>query len=139
MPFWAVMKGEENMDVLLFSRNHIWVMPQEDQGIVCIGLTDYAQEKLGAIMFLNLPDAGTKLERGEVFGDVESIKTVTDLFSPIAGEVLEINESLLDAPEQINSTPYESWFVRLKLTDEGDSLQDVLMDREAYERYTGTL
>ena len=139
MPFLAVMKGEENMDVLLFSRNHIWVMPQEDQGTVCIGLTDYAQGKLGAIMFLNLPDTGTKLEREEVFGDVESIKTVTDLFSPIAGEVLEINESLLDAPEQINSAPYESWLVRLKLTDEGGSLKDVLMDREAYERYTGTL
>lgn len=134
-----MLKGEENMDTLMFSRDHIWVMFQEDQGIVSIGLTDYAQKKLGSIMFLNLPDIGDNLECGEVFGDVESIKTVTDLISPIAGEVLEVNEMLLDAPEQINSAPYANWLVRLKLADEGDSSKDALMDEDSYGRYTESL
>ena len=88
------------MSIRMFSENHIWV--EENGGTLLLGITDHAQEKLGNIMFLNLPDVGTVLAKDEKFGDVESIKTVSDLLSPVDGEVVRINEELADEPERIN-------------------------------------
>ncbi len=110
----------------LFSDKHIWI--DQDEAIVFIGITEYAQEKLGSIMFLNLPEVGEKVEIGERFGDIESIKTVSDLFSPIDGEVIKVNEDLVDEPERINEAPYDSWFIKVKTT----AILDDLMDEKTY-------
>ena len=118
-----------NFDEILFSPEHIWV--KKDKDSVLLGLSDYAQKKLKAIMFVNLPEEGDVLEIGEKFGDVESIKTVSDLISPISGKVIEINESAVDEPDMINEAPYESWLIRVS----ADELSDRLMDCEAYEEY----
>ena len=110
----------------LFSKDHIWILA--DEGTATIGITDYAQEKLGSIMFLNLPEAGESIGTGQRFGDVESIKTVSDLISPVDGEVLKVNEDLVDEPDAINEAPYESWFMEVQVT----ALSDDLMDEETY-------
>ncbi len=114
------------MSKRFFSNKHVWLL--QDGEIATIGITEYAQEKLGSIMFLNLPEVGEKVESGQRFGDIESIKTVSDLFSPVDGEVIRINEVLVDEPDAINEEPYESWFVEVKVT----SIPDDLMDEETY-------
>lgn len=113
----------------LFSKEHIWVL--QEGNTAALGITDYAQEKLGDIMFLNLPDEGEALETGKRFGDIESIKTVSDLVSPVAGKVLHVNEALVDEPERINEDPYDSWLIRVGI----ESIQPDLMDEEAYLSY----
>lgn len=110
----------------LFSNKHIWMT--RDGEIAKLGISDYAQEKLGNIMFLNLPDVGNKIASGQRFGDIESIKTVSDLISPVDGEVVKVNDELVDEPDIINEEPYESWFVEIKI----DSVSDDLMDEETY-------
>lgn len=110
----------------LFSKNHIWVLPIGDT--VRLGVSDHAQKKLGNIMFLNLLDVGEKVLIGQRFGDVESIKTVSDLISPVDGKVIAVNEGLIDEPESINEAPYESWFIEVKVR----SLEEGLMDENAY-------
>ncbi len=114
------------MSKRLFSNKHVWVL--QDGEIATIGITEYAQEKLGNIMFLNLPEIGEKVLFGQRFGDIESIKTVSDLFSPVDGEVIKINEELVDEPDAINDEPYESWFIEVRVT----SVPDDLMDEETY-------
>ena len=89
---------------LKYTKSHEWV--KEEGGVWTIGLTDYAQSALGDLVFVNLPEAGDSVEAGEVFGDVESVKAVSDVYSPVTGEVEEINEELLDAPEKINGALY---------------------------------
>ena len=110
----------------LFSKEHVWILVNDDTAT--IGITDYAQEKLGNIMFLNLPDEGASIRSGERFGDIESIKTVSDLISPADGEVLKVNEDLVDEPDAVNEDPYESWFLEVKVA----ALSDDLMDEETY-------
>ena len=110
----------------LFSKKHLWVM--QDGETVKVGLSDFLQEKLGTIMFVNLPEAGDVITAGESFGDIESKKTVMDLEAPISGEVLRVNEILEDEPDKINDEPYEAWLIEVKVT----SLTDDLMDEEAY-------
>lgn len=114
------------MDDRLFSKNHIWLAKGGETAT--LGITDYAQKKLGNIMFLNLPDVGERLIAGQRLGDIESIKTVSDLISPVDGEVVKVNEELVDEPDLINEEPYESWFVEVKV----DSMSDNLMDEETY-------
>lgn len=114
------------MNKRFFSNKHIWV--QMNGNMAVLGISDYAQEKLGSIMFLNLPDVGERLSPGQRFGDIESIKTVSDLISPIEGEVINVNEELIDETELINEKPYESWFVEVKM----DMVPDDLMDEETY-------
>lgn len=97
----------------LFSRHHIWL--EAEGGMARIGISDYAQEKLGDVMFVNLPEVGERLEIGKRFGDMESIKTISDLISPVAGEVIRVNEGLLDEPEEINEHSYESWLIEVKV------------------------
>ena len=110
----------------LFSDKHIWIITDGENAT--IGITDYAQKKLGSIMFVNLPDVGQSMTSGQRFGDIESIKTVSDLISPADGTVTKVNEELVDEPDLINETPYESWLVEIKVA----ALSDNLMDEETY-------
>ena len=110
----------------LFSKAHIWVL-NDGQNVV-LGISDYAREKLGNIMFVNLPDIGDRLTIGTCFGDIESIKTVSDLISPVNGEVVKVNEALVDEPDNINADPYESWLVEVK----ADAVAEDLMSEETY-------
>ena len=119
-----------NPEALQYSKSHEWVKFEED-GTASIGLTDYAQNALGDLVFVNLPEIGDAVEAGEAFGDVESVKAVSDWFSPVSGIVDEINEELLDAPETMNSEPYEAWLIRVKEITE----KEELMDAKAYEAF----
>ncbi len=120
------------MDIL-FSKDHVWL--KEDGETVLLGISEYAQDKLGSVMFLNLPEIGDIVAKGSKFGDVESIKTVSDLISPVSGEVTDINEELLDEPDAINEAPYVSWFIKVRKTD----LIDGLLQEQEYEDYCKTL
>lgn len=117
-----------------FSKEHIWVLP-EMGGYVKIGISDYAQKKLKAIVFVNLPNLGKELALGMPFGDIESIKTVEELISPITGEVVEVHEDLLDEPERIHAAPYESWLVKARCVEYAQGM----MDASAYAEYVGKL
>jgi len=117
---------------ILFSKDHIWVKGEET---VSLGISDYAQDKLGSVMFLSLPEIGDSVTKGIKFGDVESIKTVTDLISPVSGEVADINEDLMDEPDAINELPYDSWLIKVRKTDVVDSL----LKKQEYEEYCKTL
>ena len=115
---------------LKYSRTHEWVRLQED-GTAYIGITDYAQDQLGDLVFVNLPSAGDPLQAGESFADVESVKAVSDVNSPVSGTVREVNEALADAPEKMNEAPYDAWFVLAEnITD-----TDGLMTAEEYEPF----
>ena len=115
---------------LKYSRTHEWVRFQED-GTAYIGITDYAQDQLGDLVFVNLPAAGDTLQAGESFADVESVKAVSDVNAPVSGTVKEVNEALADAPEKMNEAPYEAWFVLAEnITD-----TDGLMTAEEYEAF----
>ncbi len=114
---------------LRYSRSHEWVRIED--GIATIGLTDYAQHELGDLVFVNLPEEGDELTAGEALGDVESVKAVSDVYSPVSGTVTEINEELLDHPEQINEAPYQAWFVKAENITE----EEELLDAAAYEAF----
>ncbi len=116
---------------LLYSRNHLWV-EQDDENNVFIGLTDFAQERLGDILSFDLPEIGDELEVGEVFADIESVRTAEELLAPVSGTVEDVNERLHDVPEEINELPYESWL--LQLSDV--SGEDDLISPEEYEDLT---
>ena len=96
-----------------------------------MGLTDFAQSELGDLVFVNLPEVGDTVEAGEVFGDVESVKAVSDVYSPVTGEVTEINEELLDSPELINDNAYEAWFIKVKDV----SATEELLTAEEYKAF----
>ncbi len=117
-----------------YTRSHEWVEFWAD-GSAKIGLTDYAQSQLGDLVFVNLPQVGDPVTAGEAFGDVESVKAVADVLSPVTGVVAEINEDLLDAPESINNDPNGAWFIRV----EEISGQEDLMEADAYEEYLKTV
>ena len=116
---------------LKYTKSHEWVK-QEADGSVLVGLTDYAQQELGDLVFVNLPDEGDEVTAGEVFGDVESVKAVSDVYSPVTGVVTAVNEALLDTPESINEDPYGAWFLKVGEITETEEL----MDAESYEAFT---
>ena len=119
---------------LLFSKSHEWVNMIDDT-TATVGLTDYAQNELGGLVFVNLPEEGDDVTAGEPFSDVESVKAVSDVYSPVTGTVAEINEELLDAPEKIDEEPYEAWFVKVEnITD-----KEELMDEAAYKEFVASL
>ena len=119
---------------LRYAQNHEWARLLED-GTVRVGITDFAQDALGDIVYVELPDVGSSYGAGESFGEVESTKSVSDVYAPIAGEVVAANEALDATPELINADPYgDGWFVVLQPA-EGASLDD-LMDAAAYAEYT---
>lgn len=107
---------------LRYSKTHEWVF--EEGGTYTIGLTDFAQSELGEIVFINLPEKGDEVVLGEAFADVESVKAVSEVFSPVSGVVLEVNEGLEDAPESVNERPYEAWIVRVGEVSETEELLD---------------
>ena len=119
-----------NPEELRYSKDHEWIRVDGDRGR--IGITDYAQNQLGDVVFLELPEVGRTLTAGEQFGTVESVKAVSELFSPVAGEVVEVNSELTSKPELINEDPQgEAWMVVVRITDPA-SVQ-ALMDAEAYK------
>ena len=106
---------------LLYTKPHEWVKMEGDTAWV--GLTDFAQSELGNLVFVNLPEEDDTVVMGEAFADVESVKAVSDVFSPVTGTVVEINEELQDSPEKINDEPYEAWFVKIaEVTDKEEFL-----------------
>ncbi len=117
---------------LKYAKTHEWL--KKDGELVEIGLTDYAQDQLGDIVFVNLPEVGDEVSQGESFSDVESVKAVSDIYSPVTGVVAEINEELLDAPETVNGDPYGAWFIKVK--DVSD--EEELMSAEEYEEFCKT-
>lgn len=118
---------------LMYSKSHEWVKDNGD-GTLTIGITDFAQDALGDLVFANLPEEGDNVTAEEAFGDVESVKAVSDVMSPVSGEVVEINEEILDAPETINEDPYGAWFIKVaNVTD-----TEELLDAEAYEAFCAT-
>ena len=121
------------MSELKFSKKHIWVSTESDR--VKLGVTDYAQEQLGNILFLNLPDCDEKIHIGAAFGDIESVKTVSDLISPVDGTVISVNEKLMDEPDEISDNPYESWFVEIEVSN----ISEELMTESEYKDYLQTL
>ena len=118
---------------LKYSKTHEWVR-FTDESTAYIGITDYAQDQLGDLVFVNLPEEGDALTAGEPFADVESVKAVSDVNSPVSGIVKQVNGELADAPEKMNESPYEAWFVQA-----GEiSGTDELMDAEAYEAFVAS-
>jgi len=119
---------------LKYSSEHEWI--KIDGQMVTIGITDFAQNELGDIVFVEFPEVGDKFENSDVFGTIEAVKTVADLFAPISGEITNINTSLEDTPEAINNDPYgDGWVIKLKLRDSSEL--DDLLDAKAYKEHLG--
>lgn len=114
---------------LKYSNDHEWICMDGD--VAVIGISDFAQNELGDLVFVNLPEVGDTVSAGDAFGDVESVKAVSDLLCPVSGTVCAINEELLDAPEKINEDPYGAWMIKV----ESPEVPDDLMDAAAYEAF----
>ena len=122
------------LDDLKYVETHEWV--KVDGDIATIGITDFAQNELADIVYVELPSQGTKLEKGQTFGNVEAVKAVEDLYSPLSGEVVEVNEKLQQSPELVNQDPYgEGWMIKIKITNPAEV--DGLLDAEAYKKIIG--
>jgi glycine cleavage system H protein len=120
-----------------YSREHEWVLIESD-GRALVGITDYAQEQLGDVVFVELPEAGTQLDQSQKMGEVESVKAVSDLFTPLTGEVAEVNQALVDHPELINDDPHDKgWMVRLASVDAAQL--DSLLSASEYENFLAEL
>lgn len=120
-------------DDLKYTRDHEWV--RRDGEHADVGITDYAQAQLGDVVFVELPDVGRVLAPGEVFGTIESVKAVSELFSPVAGEVVAVNDAVSSAPETVNAEPHATWLIRLKVAD--STQFDALLDAAAYTAHVG--
>lgn len=116
---------------LKYSKEHEWVKIEGNRAT--IGITDYAQDSLGDIVFLELPEVGDTLAADDTFGVVESVKAASDLFSPLTGKVVEINNDLLDSPEGINEEPYNAWMIVLELSDPAEEAK--LLTQEQYQKF----
>lgn len=117
---------------LKYSREHEWV--RVDGSRAYIGITDYAQDELGDIVYVELPEVGAELKAGETLGTVESVKTVSDLYAPVSGRVVEVNEALASAPEKVNESPYEeAWMIVVEMADPSEL--EALLDAEAYRQH----
>ena len=116
---------------LYYSESHEYVRVEGDFGF--IGITDYAQNALGNVVYVDMPEVDDEVEAGEEFGAVESVKAASDLYSPVSGTVVEINEALEDQPELVNQDAFENWIIKVKLNDKSEL--DSLMDAKAYEAF----
>ena len=117
---------------LKYNESHEWVKPEDD--IATIGITDYAQSEIQDIVYVELPEIGTELTQKTEFGVIESVKAAFDLYAPVSGEVIDVNESLLDAPEQVNESPYDDgWFLKIKMTNPSEL--DELLDANSYQAH----
>ncbi|OLE54535.1 MAG: glycine cleavage system protein H [Acidobacteria bacterium 13_1_20CM_3_53_8] len=120
-------------DDLHYSKDHEWLRVEGDTGV--IGITDYAQNSLGDVVYVELPKAGEPFGAHESFGTVESVKAVSEIFTPVSGEVVEVNDALSDEPEKVNNDPYgEGWMVRMRLSNPGEV--DSLLTAAEYEDFT---
>ena len=115
-------------DTLKYTKDHEWIRVED--GIGRVGITDFAQKQLGDVVYVELPEIGTSLAQGQAFGTIESVKAVSELFSPVSGEVVEINDRLKDAPETVNSDPHGTWMVAIRLSQPGEA--EALLDNAAY-------
>jgi glycine cleavage system H protein len=118
---------------LKYTKDHEWIRISGD--IAEIGITNYAQDQLGDVVFVELPDLGRKIKAGETFGSIESVKAVSELFAPMSGEVIEVNPSLKDHPEVVNSKPHETWMVKVRVSDPKEA--GSLLDSAQYDAMTG--
>jgi len=119
-------------DDLLYSKEHEWILNEDD--VATLGITEHAQKELGDVVFAELPEVGATFDTNEAFGSVESVKAVSEVYMPVSGEVVETNESLLDAPEKINDDPYgEGWIIRIRLGDPTEL--EALMSYQEYSKY----
>lgn len=112
-----------------YSKDHEWLALDGDTGTV--GITDYAQAQLGDVVFLELPDVGAALTKGQSFGQIESVKAVSELYAPVSGEVVEVNTALKDKPEAVNTDPHGSWMIKVRLSAPEEA--DTLLDQAAYQ------
>ena len=113
---------------LQYTKTHEWVRREDD--VATVGITEHAQDELGDVVFVELPEKGASFGAGDAFGTVESVKAVSDLYAPVGGEIIEVNEALNDAPEKINEEPYgDGWIIRLRVSEEGD-----LLSAEEYDK-----
>jgi glycine cleavage system H protein len=117
---------------LKYTKDHEWVRLSGGQAQV--GITDYAQKQLGDVVYLELPDVGRSLKKGDVFGTIESVKAVSELYSPVSGEVTEVNSRLAEKPETVNTDPHGSWMIVLRIADSGEESQ--LLGAEQYTELT---
>ncbi len=118
---------------LKYTKEHEWVLIDSDN-IATIGITDFAQQSLGDITYIQLPEEGAEVQKDDTFGVVESVKAVSDLYSPVTGRVVEVNQPLLNAPELVNSDPYnDAWMIKVEMTEDPD---EELMDAKEYKEYT---
>ena len=114
---------------LKYTKEHEWIRVDGNTGT--IGITDFAQQQLGDVVYVELPEVGSTLTAGQVFGTIESVKAVSELFAPVSGEVTETNGSFKDRPDAVNSKPHETWMVKVKLANSGEAAS--LMDARAYQ------
>jgi len=117
---------------LKYTNDHEWV--RVDGAEASVGITDFAQKQLGDVVFVELPEIGRALKQGESFGTIESVKAVSELFSPVSGEVVAVNADLANHPDHVNSKPHETWMIRLKVADAAETSS--LLDSTAYEALT---
>jgi glycine cleavage system H protein len=121
---------------LLYTEDHEYLKPAGEDGVVYIGITDYAQGELGDVVFVELPKVGTTFRKRDVFGTIEAVKAVSELYAPVSGEVLEINDRLDAEPAVVNTDPYGAgWMIKLRLSDEGERAS--LLSAEAYGEKVG--
>lgn len=121
-------------EYLKYNKDHQWIRVEGDTGT--IGITDYAQQSLSDVLYVELPKIGEKFAAGESFGSVESVKAVSDIFIPVSGEVIEVNGSIQDKPERVNADPYgEAWMIRIRLNERSEI--DNLLSAAEYEEFTG--
>lgn len=119
-------------DELKYTNQHEWVSVERDKAL--IGITDYAQQQLGDVVFVEMPEIGTEISKGEAFGVVESVKAASDIYAPVSGEVIEINETLEEHPEVLNQSPYEKgWIIKIRIYDISE--MEELMGSEAYQEF----
>ena len=120
-----------------YAKSHEYVHPEAGD-VAVIGITDYAQKELGDVVFVELPQVGTQLEAGDELGSIESVKAVSELFAPVGGEIIEVNERLAEKPELVNTDPYgDGWMVRMKVADLSE-VDELLMTAEEYDEYVET-
>jgi glycine cleavage system H protein len=121
---------------LLYTEEHEYLKRTAEAGVYQVGITDYAQGELGDVVYVELPSAGQKFARMDVFGTVEAVKAVSDLYSPVTGEVVEVNESLADDPARVNSDPYGAgWMLKIRVTEESEL--DALLGAAEYRKIIG--
>ena len=117
----------------VYSNEHEWALVDGD--VAVIGITDFAQDQLGEVVYVDLPSEGDSLSAGDSFGEIESVKSVSELFAPVSGEIVEVNTSLSDSPETVNSDPHgDGWMIKVRMADPGEI--DALMSAEEYDAFT---